>query len=1400
MNVEEEQAGRRYSFRQRNAANMNPYTWDRIQYINQMRNNPEALVKLRNFHAAHGRTAEDAYEEESQEKAQEQTRRRARSAGSPSRSRTRERSPASSALSDDSDELSRREEFLKDYNQAEREMMKREREEKKIAKEEKKRAKEEKKRAREEKKARKEAERQRREEDKRRKEEERRLREQEADERRRRRLMRQSVRGEQNSPRDQSGHREESLGRSARSVSPNRVPAPRAESPPGSPASPVHSLRSWDAGSFNSRPNSPFEAPSPYRGRSARASPKSDSEDDTEEHTVDHTEDVADGSVGEDDESATEADKKMSAKERRKLKILGRLYPAFMLNKTAEDAPPKRIQTRATTVDEPSDDDNDVPLQPGQSRVRLASRPRDVREIKGDPDSSDSEVISDTIPEAIEVRPPPPRMLHGDVGDSIEISDDDDEDEGVEDDRSDEVDDDALRVYFQEPKAEVSIVDYMLAGTRIVRTGKTKKQRPTASGRHRLNIVTGAARKNGTGQLKLDFSSHGTRKRTKHSHSSRRKLQRQSSGRMSSPNARSEEAGPSRSRHRSGGRLHAHKHTEEGEVVDLAHDPQADWRQKRKEKRKLAKERDRTRGLHVFTTDGALASNSRKRKYVTVDFEQEDVYEALQFVPPPASPRSQPRQGVSQQGPRPPQSRSQSSHSVPVVLDSGPTTTDHGVPAGHAVGDTLLQKDIPVLPSGIAFDHATYIGGGSLRALLAVMSPDKTITEPAPWNDHGLKFSSGEDFPSYEAQFGKLCDVYLIWQRDCQRTTARSSLKRPSLWELVEPTLKDSGERNHLHKAEHMWRTMFGLAALSQFNEHGFTTQKFILPAGWTIVPHATSLTRLEADPIQDARSSYARKQREIYARLIVSRCYQLWRRCGWNPGEESAFPVIRKLAEIFKSRHYGDLRMEKHSDYPARQLLSMWGPLSKLDLEALKNPSKHQLSPLFNRISYMTVAIYLDPASCDTRVEQALQYGQWSTMDRILTWFDVHMKVLLAEYKAAAAAASPSDHTILCGLTLMGCMRKIVAGLTKYPSPHFLLASLTRFVEECQDAEEYKELAMQEHFRLLATILDARRGVIPPPERPEIIFVEEEESQNYDEDGFDWDDPALNAALANIAPASPRQSSQPEQALPEVERMPKLTAEEAAGLDSEMSKALTTHYWAIWRYLKYVLPQRGVSEEVSAVMNAWVEAHTIMKKTKQLTWGSMMDKQLRQLKHDRQDCAVWLDMRFCLSLLTYEPMAYNTDTALGGRTIRDTCMELLWRSLAMHHITIEPRFLSIVLTVDGARHPLLAGLPFARSEDGDFVISFDDFLEQRPRSIETLLDNLDDLCSDGVQAKGGEDPIIYAVALYQSMQDTLKLPNVQADGEFVKLVRRAGEALEGTRLVKDDQRLKELREWCTNI
>lgn len=253
-------------------------------------------------------------------------------------------------------------------------------------------------------------------------------------------------------------------------------------------------------------------------------------------------------------------------------------------------------------------------------------------------------------------------------------------------------------------------------------------------------------------------------------------------------------------------------------------------------------------------------------------------------------------------------------------------------------------------------------------------------------------------------------------------------------WRIIQLTLqRDDGSPNTgLEASETTWRTIFSICALSQFSVHGMTTSTCRLPASWELVAFALKQIRLSADPETDKTlSERILDKRDEYIWLIASRCFILCNRWHWRIDDASM--MFNQLASIFRSRKFANLRRET-SDFPSfmlkndLQLLKQYKPSDtafelflKLIVQALNDchpddetnahrivssklkkllalavpvgsvpfkkstpPTAHELSMLYNRLSAVAVAIYLEssPASVEQRLIHARRYVNFKDAD----------------------------------------------------------------------------------------------------------------------------------------------------------------------------------------------------------------------------------------------------------------------------------------------------------------------------------------------------------------------------------------------------------------------------------
>lgn len=235
----------------------------------------------------------------------------------------------------------------------------------------------------------------------------------------------------------------------------------------------------------------------------------------------------------------------------------------------------------------------------------------------------------------------------------------------------------------------------------------------------------------------------------------------------------------------------------------------------------------------------------------------------------------------------------------------------------------------------------------------------------------------------------------------------------PSIVEILQQSLaaSESSAQGGLHASEHIWCTLFGLCALSQFSVHGVSTSSARMGTSWELVLLALEHIRLVSDPkIDSGLSTRSLRRRDAYIRLVVSRCLILYQRWSWRLDDDASAVLFRRLVEIFKSRKFADLRGEiagfagfvqendvrllaehastdsaftiflklifassqqmrpslREDEYLGRtkKLLSLVTPVGSVQLSALRSPFDEQLSMLYNRFSSLALAIRVLPSA----------------------------------------------------------------------------------------------------------------------------------------------------------------------------------------------------------------------------------------------------------------------------------------------------------------------------------------------------------------------------------------------------------------------------------------------------
>ncbi len=99
-------------------------------------------------------------------------------------------------------------------------------------------------------------------------------------------------------------------------------------------------------------------------------------------------------------------------------------------------------------------------------------------------------------------------------------------------------------------------------------------------------------------------------------------------------------------------------------------------------------------------------------------------------------------------------------------------------------------------------------------------------------------------------------------------------------------------------------------------------------------------------------------------------------------------------------------------------------------------------------------------------------------------------------------------------------------------------------------------------------------------------------------------------------------------------------------------------------------------------------------------------------LQLDPMIYAVFQDLMFC---------GPSTNDVFNPQARKNKFLEAMLESLVPISVTVEHRFLSQVLSIDGCQQPLLKDAPFQPNDDSDYHISEEDFILLRPTFVKGI-------------------------------------------------------------------------------
>ncbi|WVN90543.1 uncharacterized protein L203_105782 [Cryptococcus depauperatus CBS 7841] len=118
--------------------------------------------------------------------------------------------------------------------------------------------------------------------------------------------------------------------------------------------------------------------------------------------------------------------------------------------------------------------------------------------------------------------------------------------------------------------------------------------------------------------------------------------------------------------------------------------------------------------------------------------------------------------------------------------------------------------------------------------------------------------------------------------------------------------------------AERIWFLVFGLCALSQFDDRGEIGPIFNSVPRWTLVRRAVSFIKVVFDENAEKRAKMGTlRGRDRYIKTMMARCVKLSSVWKWYFNRESFSVATRDLGIIFKDRQYRNFPSEAPVDYP---------------------------------------------------------------------------------------------------------------------------------------------------------------------------------------------------------------------------------------------------------------------------------------------------------------------------------------------------------------------------------------------------------------------------------------------------------------------------------------------------
>ncbi|KAF7430537.1 hypothetical protein PC9H_006245 [Pleurotus ostreatus] len=741
----------------------------------------------------------------------------------------------------------------------------------------------------------------------------------------------------------------------------------------------------------------------------------------------------------------------------------------------------------------------------------------------------------------------------------------------------------------------------------------------------------------------------------------------------------------------------------------------------------------------------------------------------------------------------------------------------------YGLEDTM--KPVMDLDRELDGEHRLPCYAAELWVHLIHLAPLDSSGQPAP--NHFIWGFISDAIPEIVANMSNVDSSETIWQvvfsicalsHFTSHGMAVSASRLPAYWELVSLALKQVKLITDLTVEQALSQS-----SLRKRDEYiGIMILRcHILVHRWNWnLDRASSVLTQIAEIFRSRKYADLAHERSGFPSFMVNNDWSL---LGNDQHEDTAFVIFLKCLVRGSKPNLED--GTRKLTPMVKKLISLTVPVGRLPSDRDSFLSERERTMLRNRYCAAAVALYLEPANASLRISQARAYVNVKTVDhdtQIITiraamyfglllmklrlplvdwwsWIEDIMKDLLLEYEAAQARLSDDAHLardrlVVSIAVLVAAMNKIVefflAGIQEYPDP-LVLARVVPLTRGSLIADQ--DLIADRFRRLLLSFLEARDAVMPAPQRPVLVTIESQESQD-EYGGFDLDveDPEFLAAMGEGEQTNQLRDHQAKE---------KVASEI---VHSHIGPAIYRHMCRFFSKLDGTHTAQRDYDGLCLWIDCWIGFANVVIQSRKvegrgIPWSSYLDRRADSWGRIKAIyLRRWIDMRVMLKLLKTDPMEYTTNKA--------RCIAILFECFAASRVKGEDEYIIVLFSFEGSTHDLLRDVSLDMSETGGTNLSPLQFVESRNDMFASIVSSLNvrlnrEAAGEVDLHANNQHYIGCLISMFQAMEAELQaLTDDQERQTYRAWCSNVSNSVERCSQIRAEPRLAYWLNWCRNL